>query len=56
MSEKHAEDKKPNTVIGSIAGLLSLYTVFVFMSGWTFLDFYYRRFGIYIRWLDLPIP
>ena len=55
MSEKPTEDKQARTVVGSIVGLVSLYAVFVFMSGWTFLDFYYRRFGIYIRWLDLPI-
>ncbi|HEV2989151.1 MAG TPA: hypothetical protein VG759_11975 [Candidatus Angelobacter sp.] len=55
MADSDSKEKRPSTVVGTISGLVSLYAVFVFMSGWTFLDFYYRRFGIYTRWLDISI-
>ena len=36
--------------------LLALYVVYVFLSGWTALDYYYRYFGIDPKTLTLGIP
>jgi hypothetical protein len=42
-------------LIAKLAQLLALYVVYVFLSGWTFFDFYYRQFGVDPRWFDLPL-
>lgn len=51
------EDKKElsNTVVGKISGLVGLYAIFIFVSGWTYFEAYYSSFGLYARWLDLSI-
>jgi len=41
--------------IAKLTQLTALYVVYVFLSGWTFFDFYYRQFGVDPRWFDLPI-
>jgi hypothetical protein len=56
MADNDPDDNKPSTVIGKISGLVGLYAVFVFLSGWTYLDYYYRSFGVATRWLDLSVP
>jgi hypothetical protein len=53
---KNETEKQSSTVVGKISGLVGLYAIFVFLSGWTYLDYYYRTFGIYTRWLDISIP
>lgn len=45
--------KDSDSLIGKASGLLALYSVFFFFSGWTFFDFYYRSFGLSPRWVDL---
>jgi hypothetical protein len=52
---RHSDATSPGTIVGKISGLVGLYAVFVFISGWTFLDFYYRQFGVYTRWIDISI-
>src|SRR5271157_5981295 len=42
-------------IVSKISGLFGLYTIFVFLSGWTFLDYYYRSFGVSTKWLDIPL-
>lgn len=56
-SKQNAGPDKPesSTVVSKISSLIGLYAVFVFVSGWTYLDFYYRTFGVYTRWLDIPL-
>jgi hypothetical protein len=49
------KENEQSTVVGKISGLVGLYAIFVFISGWTYLDFYYRTFGVYSRWLDISI-
>ena len=41
-------------VIGKLTQLFALYLIYVFLSGWTFFDYYFREFGVDPRWLDLP--
>ncbi len=41
--------------IAKLTQLVALYVVYVFLSGWTFFDFYYRQFGVDPRWFDLPV-
>lgn len=40
-------------MISTVSKLLLLYAVYVFISGWAFLDYYYRYYGVDTRWLDL---
>lgn len=40
-------------VVSRASKLLALYMVYVFLSGWAFLDYYYRFFGIDPRSLDI---
>jgi hypothetical protein len=54
MADKDKHDQ-PSTIVGKISGLVGLYAVFVFISGWTYFDAYYSSFGIYARWLDLSV-
>jgi hypothetical protein len=49
------DDQQQSTIVGKISGLVGLYAVFVFISGWTYFDAYYSSFGIYARWLDLSV-
>ena len=46
-------DQQPSTVVSNISRLVGLYAIFIFVSGWTYFDFYYSSFGVYARWLDL---
>jgi hypothetical protein len=39
--------------VSVVVKLLPLYLVYVFLSGWTFFDYYFRFFGVNPRWLDL---
>lgn len=55
MADKSKDDQQPSTIVGKISGLVGLYAVFVFISGWTYFDAYYSSFGIYARWLDLSV-
>jgi hypothetical protein len=55
MADKDKDDQQPSTIIGKISGLVGLYAVFVFVSGWTYFDSYYASFGLYVRWLDLSV-
>jgi hypothetical protein len=41
--------------IAKLTQLLALYVVYVFLSGWTFFDFYYHQFGVDPRSFDLPV-
>jgi hypothetical protein len=42
-------------LMAKLTQLSALYVVYLFISGWTFFDYYYREFGIDPRWLDLPL-
>jgi hypothetical protein len=42
-------------LMAKLSTLSALYVVYLFISGWTFFDYYYREFGIDPRWLDLPL-
>ena len=54
-SDHKSDPPEPTNIVSKISGLFGLYTVFVFLSGWTFLDYYYRSFGLSTRSLDLPL-
>jgi len=47
------DDSSELDFVSLIVKLLPLYLVYVFLSGWTFLDYYFRDFGVNPRWLDL---
>lgn len=55
MADNDKNDQQSSTIVGKISGLVGLYAVFVFISGWTYFDAYYSSFGIYARWLDLSV-
>jgi hypothetical protein len=40
-------------MIGKISGLLGFYAIYVFLAGWTFLNVYFRSFGLDPRWITL---
>jgi hypothetical protein len=44
-----------NGFVTKLTQLFALYVVYVFLSGWTFFDYYFRKFQIDPRWLDLPV-
>jgi len=46
-------DRSEGGFVSVVVKLLPLYLVYVFLSGWTFLDYYFRFFGLNPRWLDL---
>jgi hypothetical protein len=47
-------DKNSNSnLISSTSKLLPFYGIYIFVSGWAFLDYYYRSFGIEPRTLDI---
>jgi hypothetical protein len=48
-----SEDQDAGGLISTVSKLLVLYAVYVFISGWAFLDYYYRYYGVDTRWLDL---
>lgn len=56
MPANSPSDQQTSTVISKISALVGLYAIFVYLSGWTFLDYYYRTFGIYTRWFEISIP
>jgi hypothetical protein len=43
-----------NGIVSKLTQLFALFVIYVFLSGWTFFDSYYRSFQIDSRWLDLP--
>lgn len=43
-------------LVSAVSQLLVLYAIYVFLSGWAFLDYYFRYFGLDTRWLDLSTP
>jgi hypothetical protein len=47
------DDRDTGGLISTVSKLLVLYAVYVFISGWAFLDYYYRYYGVDTRWLDL---
>jgi hypothetical protein len=54
-SDTNNDERQPPTVVSKLSGLIGLYAVFVYLSGWTFLDYYYRSFGLNTTWLDISI-
>src|SRR5258708_36159885 len=42
-------------LIWAVSQVLVLYAIYVSISGWAFLDYYFRYFGLDTRWLDLSI-
>jgi hypothetical protein len=36
-----------------VSQYLGLYAIYVFISGWSFGDFYWREMGLSPRWIDL---
>ncbi len=50
-----AENKDTDGLPSQISGLLALYVVYVFLSGWAFLDYYFRFFGIDPKTLDISL-
>jgi hypothetical protein len=54
-SDTNNDQRQPPTVVSKLSGLIGLYAVFVYLSGWTFLDYYYRSFGLNTTWLDISI-
>lgn len=55
MAESKDNDQEPRTVVSKLSGLVGVYSIFVFLSGWTYFETYYSRFGLYVRWLDLSV-
>jgi hypothetical protein len=53
--DEQEKENESTTIIGKISSLIGLYAIFIFLSGWTYLDYYYRAFGIYSRWLDISV-
>lgn len=45
--------QESRSLISTVSQLLILYAVYVFISGWAFLDYYFRYYGIDPRWLDI---
>jgi hypothetical protein len=43
-------------LVSAVSQLLVVYAIYVFISGWAFLDYYFRYFGLDTRWLDLSTP
>jgi hypothetical protein len=41
--------------VAKLTQLFAVYVIYVFVSGWTFLDYYFREFGVDPRWLDFPV-
>jgi hypothetical protein len=56
---KHANrlvgDPTESGLVSAVSKLLVLYAIYVFISGWAFLDYYFRYYGVDPRWLDLSI-
>jgi hypothetical protein len=50
------KEQETNTVVSKLSSLVGLYAIFVYVSGWTYLDYYYRSFGLYTRWIDISLP
>lgn len=48
-----SDESEKAGLISTVSKLLALYAVYVFISGWAFLDYYYRYYGVDTRWLDL---
>lgn len=53
MVETNDGNQQPPTVVSKLSALIGVYSIFFFLSGWTYFDSYYSVFGIYARWLDL---
>jgi len=50
------EEPEKGGLVSAVAQLLVVYGIYVFISGWAFLDYYFRYFGLDTRWLDLSTP
>jgi hypothetical protein len=48
-----SDRKERGGLVSAVSQLLVLYAIYVFISGWAFLDYYFRYFGVDTRWLDL---
>src|SRR5262249_44010485 len=44
-----------NSIFSKLSQLMALCVVYLFLSGWAFLDAYYRFFGLNPRWLDMSL-
>jgi hypothetical protein len=51
MGEAEAEGKG---LVSKLTQFFPLYVIYLFLSGWTFFDYYFREFQLDPRWLDLP--
>lgn len=58
----HASTQSPASVaeaggswFATVSQYLGLYTIYVFVSGWAFGDFYLRQMGLSPRWIDLSV-
>lgn len=47
---------EPKSPISSLAELLGVYLVYFFVSGWAFLDHYYRSFNLDLSSIDISVP
>ena len=50
-----AEESTESGLVSAVSKLLVLYAIYVFISGWAFLDYYFRYYGVDTRWLDLSV-
>src|SRR6266404_8016741 len=49
----NSDRRERGGLVSAVSQLLVLYAIYVFISGWAFLDYYFRYFGVDTRWLDL---
>ena len=50
-----ADTSNGDSWIAKIPAFLGLYLIYLFVSGWTFGDFYLRELGLSPRWLELSV-
>jgi hypothetical protein len=48
------DEAKRNGLVTELTQFFALYVIYLFLSGWTFFDYYFREFQLDPRWLDLP--
>lgn len=52
---KSSAEGSEGGLASAVSKLLVLYAIYVFISGWSFLDYYFRYYGVDTRWLDFSI-
>jgi hypothetical protein len=49
------DQSKTDSLVGKFGAWLGVYGIYLFLAGWTYLDYYFAVFGINAKWLEFGL-